>query len=126
MRAGRLDRKIDIERSTTALNAYGDPVKTWTKIAQRRSAGYRPLSGNERFTADQFIASQQVEFLVRYSTLLSQLNPLDRVIYPAQALGSPVSVPDEYDIYDIMDVQEVGRREGLRILAARRSEIHVA
>jgi len=112
-----LDRYIQIETMTSVPDTVGEPTETWTAIDARRPAAYRPINGTERFTSDQFIARQQAEFIIRWSTDVSMLSPLDRIIYPAGE--SPIM--DE-DIYDIMDVQEIGRREGLRILTARRAE----
>jgi head-tail adaptor len=112
-----LDRFISIETLTTIPDPVGEPIETWTAIDARRPAAYRPINGSERFAADQFIARQQAEFIIRWSVNVSLVSPLDRIIYPAG--DSPTL--DE-DIYDIMDVQEIGRQEGLRILAARRAE----
>jgi head-tail adaptor len=112
-----LDRFISIETMTTVPDPVGEPVETWTAIDARRPASYRPINGTERFAADQFIARQQAEFIIRWSVNVSLLSPLDRIVYPAG--NSPIN---EEDIYDIMDVQELGRQEGLRILAARRAE----
>lgn len=120
MRAGRLDRKIDIERRSVTQDASGEEIITWTKLAARRSASYRPMSGQERFTSDQWIAKEQVEFTVRYSDLLAELNPLDRIVYPAETAGSPE--PQENTVYEIMAVHEIGRREVLRVMTARRAE----
>jgi head-tail adaptor len=112
-----LDRFISLETLTSIADPVGEPTNTWTAIDARRPASYRPINGTERFVSDQFVARQQAEFIIRWSIDVSLLSPLDRVIYPAG--GSPIM--DE-DIYDIMDVQEIGRQEGLRILAARRAE----
>jgi head-tail adaptor len=112
-----LDRFISIETMTTVPDSVGEPVETWTAIDSRRPASYKPLNGTERFAADQFIARQQAEFIIRWSVNVSLVSPLDRIIYPAG--DSPIQ---EEDIYDIMDVQELGRQDGLRILAARRAE----
>jgi len=121
VRAGKLDRKIDIERKTVTLNSSGDEIETWAKVVSRRAAGYRPLKGDERFAADQFIAEEQVEWTVRYSTALASLNPLDRVIYPAEEAGSPP--PPDPTVYDVLAVHEVGRRRGLKIITVRRAEV---
>lgn len=115
-----LNRKIDIERNTPTRDSFGESVDSWSKIATRRSAVYRPLSAGERFTAVQYIASQQVEFRIRWSENLADVNPLDRVIYPASG-GSPA----DSDIYDIIEVSELGVREALRIIGVRRAEIAV-
>lgn len=112
-----LDRFISIETMTSVPDPVGEPTETWTAIDERRPAAYRPINGTERFISDQFVARQQAEFIIRWSVSVSMVSPLDRIIYPAG--DSPIM--DE-DIYDIMDVQELGRQEGLRILAARRAE----
>jgi SPP1 family predicted phage head-tail adaptor len=123
MQGGRLDRRIDIERKTVTQSPSGQPIETWSKIVARRAASVSPLRGDERFAADQYIARQQVEFRIRYSSTVADISPLDRIIYPPDE-DSPADSPVATDvqIYDIMEVSEIGRREGLRILAARRVE----
>lgn len=121
MRGGRLDRRIDIERKTVTQDEFGEEIETWTKIAERRAASVTPVRGEERFEAEQFIARQQVEFRVRWASSVSDVNPLDRIIYPAsEDADSPGLNPQ---IYDIIEVSEIGRREGLKIIAARRPEV---
>jgi hypothetical protein len=82
-----------------------------------------PVRGDERFTAEQFVAKQQVEFRIRYSSTVADVNPLDRIIYPPDE-GSPSDSPmaAESQIFDIIEVSQIGRREGLKIIAARRAE----
>lgn len=122
MRAGRLDRRIDIQRKTVTQDNAGQEVETWAALVSRRAASVGPLRGEERFSSEQFIAKEQVEFRVRYSQSIADLNPLDRVIYPALE-GSPPLDPSNSQIYDVMAVHEIGRREGLIIRAARRAEV---
>jgi head-tail adaptor len=114
-----LDRLITIERFTATRDSYGEEVKTWVALDARRPALVQPLTGDERFTSDQFLARQQVTFTIRWSENVADLSPLDRIIYPPMEEGSPAPV---MQVYDIIDVQETGRREGLRISAARRAE----
>lgn len=118
MRAGRMDRLIRIERKTATQDNAGQPIESWEPIGGRpKHPAYRiPVSGTERFTADQFIAREQVEFGVRYHSALADLNPLDRIVDP------PSSEPSDHEIYDILSVSEIGRREGFRIITARRGE----
>ena len=114
-----LDRRIDIERKSSTQNGYGQVEDDWSKIATRRPAAVKPLRGDERFTAEQFVALQQVEFTIRWAASVSDVSPLDRIIYPSAT--SPAAV-DDPNVYDIIEVAELGRREGLRIVAARRAE----
>jgi len=92
-------------------------------VVTRRSAWMKPISGDERFTAMQWVASQQVEFRVRWSQLLAQLNPLDRIIYPSSTDAESPAM--ESRIYEIIEVNELGRRESLQIKTARRAEEEV-
>lgn len=116
MRAGPLDRRIRIERKTVAQDASGQEIETWNPISTR-FASVGPVRDSERFLADQFLARAQTQFEVRYGTDILDLNPLDRIIYP------PVAAPDPHQIYDVLGVREIGRREGLRIIAQVRPEI---
>jgi head-tail adaptor len=121
MRAGRLDRRITIQRKVTSYSNSGAPVETWSAISHRRPASRAPIRGDERFQAQQFVAREQVEVRVRYGSSVAGLSPLDRLVYPAPA-DPDEQAPPEHNIYDIMAVHEIGRREGFRILAARRAE----
>lgn len=117
MRAGKLDRKIQIERRTDTRDDHGQPIAVWTRIGTTRWASYGPVSGAERFIADQFVAREQVEFQVRWASDLDDLNPKDRIVFPITS-----GTASDSQIYEIMAVHEIGRREGLRIITARRSE----
>jgi head-tail adaptor len=121
MRYGRLDRQITIQRKTVTQSASGDPVETWATLA-RRWASMDKLSGDERFNAPQILAQQQTEFQVRWSGDLAGLSPLDRIVYPALADASPEPTPTAGSIYDVLAVHEIGRREGLQIVAVRRAD----
>jgi SPP1 family predicted phage head-tail adaptor len=123
MRAGRLDRRIDIERKTVTHSPSGQPVETWSLVS-RRSASVTPLSGDERFSAPQYVAREQVQFEIRWSADVATVQPKDRIVYPAIDTSlSPAPVPAERDIYDIFYIAEVGRRRGLRIVAVRRADV---
>jgi hypothetical protein len=77
----------------------------------------KPVRGDERFLAQQFIAREQTEFQVRKSEAIETLNPTDRIVYPTTTGTPPTS-----SLYDILVVHELGRGEGLKIIAARRAE----
>lgn len=122
MRAGRLDRIVTIQRKTNSSSDSGDVVESWSTLIARRYAGYRPLRGEERFTSEQVIGTEQVEFRIRYSADVADLSQRDRIVHPALSEDSPEDVPDERDIYDILAVNEIGRREGLLIVTQRRAD----
>ena len=121
MRAGRLDRRITIQRKSEIQSASGQPVITWATLptAQRLWASMTPASGDERFTDPQVAAKQQVEFKIRWSLFVADLSPLDRIVYPAINSGD---TPAPTAIYDILAVHELERREGLSIIAFRRAD----
>lgn len=123
MRAGNLDRLITIQRFTSSQATDGSPIEAWSTIVARRAASYRPLRGEERFTTPQLVAREQAEFRIRWSNDVANLTPKDRIIYPALAEASPEDAPDTRLIWDIIEVPEIGRREGLRITAARRADV---
>lgn len=125
MRAGRLDRLITIQRKSSTPSNSGEPQETWTTIIERRAAGYRPLKGDERFTGEQVIGTEQIEFRIRYSSNVAALSQQDRIVYPALADESPEDEPDTRNIYDVLAVHEIGRREGLLIITQRRSDVTV-
>lgn len=115
MRYGRLNRKITIQRKTANLDDAGDPVETWATLSTRW-ASVNPVSGDEAFSTPEIMAKQQVEFQVRWSDVVANVSPLDRIIYPALTTAPR-------GIYDILAVHEIGRREGLRIVAWRMADL---
>lgn len=122
MRAGRLDRLIDIQRSTASASDSGEQVVTWSNIVSRRAAGIAPIQGSERFITPQVSAMDQLEFRIRLFSDVANLTARDRIIYPAMAASSPPGTPAEGQIYNILSINEIGRREGLRIIATRRPD----
>lgn len=128
MQAGRLNRLITIQRNTQTSGEDGHPSDSWAAVgALRRHASLRPLRGEERFTAPQFVATEQVEFRIRYADTVAELTPLDRVIYPAlteaEFGSSPVFVIPTRRMYDIIAAHEIGLREGVQIFASRRADV---
>jgi SPP1 family predicted phage head-tail adaptor len=105
MRAGQLDRTIELQSVATAPNSFGELVETWTTFASP-AAAIVPTRGNERFTAQQLVGHAVTTFRIRYRTGLTVLN---RIVYDGRQ-------------WDIHDVREIGRREGLEIDASARSE----
>ena len=116
MKAGKLDRRITVQRKTSTQSDSGQPLDTWATLVGPRWAAVAPVRGDERFTAPQYAAKQQTEFKIRWSQDVADLTPLDRIIYP---YGSE----NEADIYDVLAVHEIGRQEGMQIITFRRADV---
>jgi len=122
MRAGQLDRRIDIQRSTRTRTDSGDVVENWYNLVTRRSAAYRPVVGEEVGATEQTVGAEEVEFRIRWDLNLSSLTQRDRIVYPAAPEDSPEINPEVRNIYDIKEVHEIGRRDGLQLITIRRSD----
>lgn len=126
MAAGKLDRKITIQRKTETQLPSGEPVEAWANLAVRRSASMWPYKGAEGFAAPETTAYEQIEFRVRYSADVAALSPKDRIIYPAlteaQAADEGYVIPAR-SIHDVLAVLEISRREGLKIITHRRPDL---
>jgi len=116
MRGGELDRRVALQRKSSTSSPSGEPQISWATIAQRW-AMKQPVSGTERFGSEQLEAREQVEFRLRWSEDIADLQPADRIIEPAaDELAPPVR-----SIYEIIAVLEIGRHETLRVLTARQT-----
>lgn len=113
---GSLDRRIRLERNVPAQDLDGALTENWERIGHVRWARRAPVGGAERFISQQFIAREQVQWTVRWAADLADLAPADRIIYPT------TEDPSDTEIYDILEVHEMGWREGLVIVTARRTE----
>lgn len=103
-----MDRKIVLQRFTETRDAFNEPVKTWATLATR-SASYEPIRDGERFRASETAADASARFVIRYSATVADLNPKDRLTFNG-------------DTYEIVNVKEIGRREGIEITAAARAD----
>lgn len=108
MRAGKLDRRITLERFTSTPDAYNEPVLTWTALATR-AASYEPLSDGEKFSASETAANTSARFVIRYSAAVADLDPKDRLVFDGVT-------------YEIVRVKHIGRREGIEITAGARAD----
>lgn len=100
MRAGDLDRRITIEQATAGTDDYGAPTQTWATLAQVW-AQVKPVRGQEYFAAQQVNARVDTVFKIRHRTDITT--------------AMRISYGSEY--YDIQSVLEIGRREGLELMA---------
>lgn len=108
MRAGKLDRRVTIRRSTEThdgfANVQGAPSDLATVAAERQ-----PISDGERSQQGGVFASATVRFRIRYSAAVADINPKDRLVCEGRA-------------YDILGVKDLGRRKGFEITAAERTD----
>jgi head-tail adaptor len=117
MYAGKLDRYIDIQHATETQSPSGAPVLTWQTIASKRPASVErrrdpvEISGG----ALQVVALDQYVFRIRYSDNVAGVTPKDRIIYPAGS-AQPSA------LYNVLAVTEIGRREGLQMIAEAYSD----
>ncbi|WEX07374.1 phage head closure protein [Chelativorans sp. AA-79] len=108
--AGKLDRRITIQRATSVPNDLNEPVKTWVDLktvwARRTDA-----SDGERFAAGQVGSSLTTRFVVRSSSVTKTVSPLDRLSYGG--------------IWNIKGVKETaeGRNRFIEITATRDSDV---
>lgn len=101
MRAGVLDRRVTIEQPTETQDTFGEFVPTWT-VLDTVNAEYVPVRGREQVEAPGVTAELEVRFRIRYR---SDVTTKMRI------------VGDDGLTYGIEGVTQIGRREGLEILA---------
>lgn len=111
-RAGDLDSRITVQRKTTGQDNAGEPIDTWSDLAERW-ADVSPLVGVERVTGENVVAKEQVKFRFRWDPSLDGLSPLDRIIMP------PTATPTSINIYNIIQASEVDRHGEIMVLAYR-------
>lgn len=108
LRPNMLDRRIRLERRTVVTDSSGQPVEHWDLVAEVW-ARYEPGPGTERFGVQQLVATTDVRFLIRWRR---DATPLHRVVFEGRE-------------YDVLGVQELGRREALAVTARARAESQV-
>lgn len=108
MRAGKLDRRVTIQRKTVTESGSGEPIEAWNDLATVWAQA-RPNRGDERFSTMQVVGSAVTTFVVRFRADLA-VTVLDRLGYDGKT-------------WDILDVRELGRREGWEIDAKARADV---
>lgn len=102
MRAGNLDRIIEIQRRTTGLDLYGTPVETWTTFATMRAQLLKNAT-DDREGARGHTTDAVLTFRMYY---LAGLSLNDRLLYEGQQ-------------YEITGITEIGRRAGMDVTCQR-------
>ncbi len=97
MQAGKLNRRVTVQRVSETQNTFGEVTETWTHLVSTW-AQWLPLKGTEKFTARQFAPELSGEFRMRYR----ELTPKDRIVMDGRI----------FDVEGVIDVDD--RRRELR------------
>lgn len=98
MRAGKLDRKINIERLMETITPSGGSIKSWQVIATVRTELVQQ-SATEFLTGYGEAENGTAIFKLRY---LPDITTADRVVYGGV-------------IYNLKEIKEIGRRRGMEL-----------
>ncbi|RWI22043.1 MAG: head-tail adaptor protein [Mesorhizobium sp.] len=103
MRAGKLDRSIDIQRKVESKSSTGSVTSAWTNLATGLRAEKIDATADE--TPRSFGEAERITmtFRIRY---VGNVTTADRVIYE----GVP---------FDLVGITEIGRRRGLELRCER-------
>lgn len=108
--AGEFDRRVTLHRVGIVENEHGDKVQGWSELATVWAA-VRPSPGSERLASAEAAANAPTVVTIRWSSMIADLNPADRLEYP---VGTG-------QFFNIVSVVELGRRGGLQIAAIGRA-----
>src|SRR5688572_13035679 len=103
MRAGKLDRRVTIERAVMTTDGYGQDVPSWATLTTVW-ASKEDIRDAERMAAQQVGSTITTRFQIRWSSLVADLTPADRIVYGERT-------------YQVVAVKEIARREGLEVTA---------
>lgn len=101
MRAGSLDRVIEIQSAVTAVDEYGTPVTTWTKLATMRAQVLQYDTSNRE--GQHVTSDTTITFRIYW---LDGVTLEHRVLYDGNA-------------FKITKIKEIGRRVGLDLIVER-------
>lgn len=105
--AGKLDRRVAIIRAgAPTRNGHGEAIPG-ADVETERWASVRPAPGTERFRSGETAAEAPMRFVFRWAVDLVRVT--DRLRHDGRT-------------YAVSSVTEIGRREGLEVLAVARAE----
>lgn len=102
MKAGKLDRRVQIKVKTSSRDSYGAEILTYSVLATVW-AEVVPISGREYFAAAQFVPEATLKIRMRF-----------REDFDETALISYDGVD-----YNILYIAEIGRADGLEVLVKK-------
>ena len=110
MRAGQLDRRVNLEVKTTSRDSLGQPIETWSVVRTLWAHRAEGSKVAERFGANQTYAMVTTVFRVGYFPALTTIAPdTHRLVFNGRA-------------YNIHGVVEIGRKQGVELLCSARGE----
>ena len=106
MLAGRLRRRITLQRATETRDSYGDPVVTWSDLGTVWASLDESI-GKELFDRVIERSERPTEFRIRY---FAGLTPKDRIVFGARTFDivALVNVDDRSREWQIMAVENAG------------------
>jgi len=110
MRAGLLDRRVNLEAKTVTRDALGQPVETWSVVRTLWAQRVEGSKVAERFGANQTYAMVTTIFRVGYFPALTTVTvDTHRLVFNGKT-------------YNIHGVVELGRKDGVELLCSARGE----
>lgn len=103
MAYGQMDRQITIQQKTTARDAYGEPIETWTTLATVY-AEWIPQSGQEFWQNQHTLATLTATYRIHYR---ADVTPLMRIVDGSR----------NYEIVEAEEDRRFGYKEFLLIRA---------
>lgn len=98
-----MDRRISLYRSSSTRDDWNQPVLSWTLLG-KVWAQVKDLAGTEKEEEDQRVTVRRKQYIIRHRTDIPMTG----------------RIQDGNDFYYITSISEIGRQEGLRILAEAR------
>lgn len=97
--SGRLDRLIQIQEKTETIDELGTAIQAWSTLDSVR-AQVIPVRGSEALGSAKINTTRANKFIIRHRSI----NEEHRIRY-------------ENENWNILYIREIGRREGLEIIA---------
>lgn len=110
MRAGRLNKRVNIERMTETKNDFGEFEYSWLSIGVR-SASIEPLNGKEYFSSIGENSGVTTRIRVRFDSLTATITNADRISHNGTIYNivSPPINPQERGAELVLMCEQNGR-----------------
>lgn len=104
MNVGQLDRRVTVQEVSYTVDTFGQRLETWVK-RKDAFAGKRDEFAMERTEAGQVVEVVRTTWTFRYR---DAVKATERILY-------------EGELYYVLGIMELGRKEGLRVLTEKRN-----